>query len=136
MAMIVWYLQSVRDELVEKEERDTTGLETGEQDSYFLSPRGTKAAGKRNTYCEGVLTLNGGVPRKIEKFGCFCETVFVFGVLQDCREGVMSLSEETCMWWFRCVKCATQNPLPQLPAHFALHQTSTLPNYNLCNSLA
>ena len=42
-------LQSVRSELVDKEERDTTGLESlleGDQESYFLSSAGDKNSGK------------------------------------------------------------------------------------------
>lgn len=44
---LLYLLQSVRAELVEKEELDTTGLESGDQESLFLSARGTKAVCKQ-----------------------------------------------------------------------------------------
>lgn len=43
-------LQSVRSELIDKEERDTTGLDSlleGDQESYFLSAPGDKSCGKQ-----------------------------------------------------------------------------------------
>lgn len=42
--------QSVRSELVDKAERDTTGLESlleGDQETYFLSAVGDKASGSK-----------------------------------------------------------------------------------------
>lgn len=51
-------LQSVRGDLAEKEEWDTTGLESGDQESHFLSaPRGTKAVGKEILVSRDAMTL-------------------------------------------------------------------------------